>query len=382
MTAAVVHQLAAEGRFRLDGRISDLLPASRFPPAMNHRPGSARSCVRAALRRPACPAGRPVDRLSGRRALALFQHRLRDPWQARRACLRRAAGPTVRGPHLQRRRHDPQPRRNHRCRQGAIRSGIRSRGPQRAVRFRRAARPRSVGGRDVGRALRGFDRSRHDAFPSNALGDAAGPGRTRTVACARLRVRPPRSAERYARDDLRQRVDARRLCRPILSSSYRRDGQLFLVVSPRRSQRRSRVRLRQHKRLRRIPAAPADLVRRRGAGRCSRRAGRSRRRHRSQCPWPMRRATSAAIRDRTARSKSFRRAADHHRQWPLGRASAVGRRAVPDHPSGFPRVHSDVRAAGPAIVGASWGATSYARAGQASSSRRPIRHLRGSPANM
>ena len=59
---------------------------------------------------------------------------------------------------------------------------------------------------------------------------------------------------------------------PDLPPPHRRHGELLLVLPPRRRQRRRGLREREHRRIRRIPAAGANDVRRRHADQCARRA--------------------------------------------------------------------------------------------------------------
>ena len=92
MTATLLHQFAAEGRFSLTDRISDAAARRSRCRAATRSPSSTCSTMS-----PACPATRRCSPTAGcgpltrRRALALFEHRLRDARQARRACRRQAA---------------------------------------------------------------------------------------------------------------------------------------------------------------------------------------------------------------------------------------------------------------------------------------------------
>ena len=110
MNAAVLHQLAAEGRFRLTDRISALLPALRCRRATRSTSSTARPCRRAAGDAPAVPRGGLWTAYRAGRALALFEHRLRDARHARRASRRQAARPPGRGANLHAARHAPQSR--------------------------------------------------------------------------------------------------------------------------------------------------------------------------------------------------------------------------------------------------------------------------------
>ncbi len=82
--------------------------------------------------------------------------------------------------------------------------------------------------------------------------------------------------QRHAGDDLRQRPDARGLCRPLLPPPHRRHGQLLLVVPHRCRERRRRVRELDDHRVRRLSPAPADPLRGRRADQYARRTAAAR----------------------------------------------------------------------------------------------------------
>ena len=103
VTALLIHQFAAEGRFGLSDPIAKLLPDGAGPQRRrNHRPAIARPSLGPARRRALVSARRPVGRLRARHPLVLFEHRLRHPRQARRTVP--AASPLarqLRGPHFE-----------------------------------------------------------------------------------------------------------------------------------------------------------------------------------------------------------------------------------------------------------------------------------------
>ena len=66
MTAAVLHQFAAEGRIRLTDRVSELLPAFPSPPATQSRSSIYSTMSPDSQRCAALDRRRPLDRLSAR----------------------------------------------------------------------------------------------------------------------------------------------------------------------------------------------------------------------------------------------------------------------------------------------------------------------------
>ena len=96
MTALIVHQLAAEGRLRLTDPLESVLPGHSAAARQRHHSSAADRPHLRARRQPALVRrGRPVDRVPARRALVLFEHRLRYPRQGRRARRRQAPRPAV-----------------------------------------------------------------------------------------------------------------------------------------------------------------------------------------------------------------------------------------------------------------------------------------------
>ena len=78
ITAAIIHQLAAEGRLSLDGGCSPAVAGSAVARCANHGPAIARPCLGPARRRSDARVGRAaVGRLRTRQALVVFERRLR-----------------------------------------------------------------------------------------------------------------------------------------------------------------------------------------------------------------------------------------------------------------------------------------------------------------
>ena len=125
MAAALLHQFAAEGRFALTDRVSALLPGIPLPPGnaitvqhlLDHVAGLPADA-------PTFPDGGLWTAYAPGRALALFEHRLRHPRQARGEARRQAARPPARRADLHSARHAPDARGDHRRRPAALRSGL------------------------------------------------------------------------------------------------------------------------------------------------------------------------------------------------------------------------------------------------------------------
>ena len=180
---------------------------------------------------------------------------------------------------------------------------------------------------------------------------------------------------------LRQRPHASRLGRPDLSPPHRRHGQLLLVLSSRRCQRRRRLRELEHRRIRAVPAAHAHQVRGRRADQRRVRAAlagtavarASPRQPRCLC----RQIFRTCGRFRGARRQS----AYDRRRRPLRAASILGRRDFPHDASCLSRVQPDVRAARECRRGSELGPSQPIGRQDGGRSRcRPIRRSPSSPA--
>ena len=285
MTAALLHQFAAEGRLSLTDRVSDA--AARHPAAArqrDHSPASARPCRGPARRRAAVPRRRAVDRLCAGRALALFEHRLRDARQARRACRRQAARPAARGADLRAARHEP-----HR---GAIIGADRTlyaQGYEAADQIAPFARgvplapaawvDVTFGAGSV--ASTADDMTRFLRSLADAAQGRGGLGLSPQQAKAFTTHAVPSDTPGMSYGNGLMHVGNGR---PLLPPPHRRDGELLLVLPRRRRERRRRVRELDHQRLRRISAAPAHALRGRCADQRAGRASRCPRRRRSIAP--------------------------------------------------------------------------------------------------
>ncbi len=161
-TAALLHQFAAEGKFRLTDRLSDLLPSI---PSRRATPSRSSTCsiTSPAFRRcPVFPVGGLWTAYAPGAHWRYSNTAYRDPRQAGRAFRRRADRARRREAAVHAARNEPHARSDYRCRSDPVRAGLRG-GGRIAVRAWRAAPSRRLGRRDLRRRRGRLHRRRHDA---------------------------------------------------------------------------------------------------------------------------------------------------------------------------------------------------------------------------